>query len=83
MRRFSEVLQKFNRNKQGKVDHGEDLELLALHLQPMPWFHGKITRELAEELLTPKEEGLFLVRENAHSPGDYTLCVWLVTIIEF
>ena len=33
MRRFSEVLQKFNRNKQGKVDHGEDLELLALHLQ--------------------------------------------------
>jgi len=45
------------------------------NLVPMPWFHGKITRELAEELLTPKEEGLFLVRESAHFPGDYTLCV--------
>nr|BAF02917.1 protein tyrosine kinase CSK [Monosiga ovata] len=44
-------------------------------LIPMPWFHGKISRELAESLLMPREDGLFLVRESAHFPGDYTLCV--------
>ena len=28
----------------------------------MPWFHGKISREVAEKLLTPRTDGLFLVR---------------------
>ena len=27
----------------------------------MPWFHGKISREVAEKLLTPRTDGLFLV----------------------
>jgi len=44
-------------------------------LQPMAWFHGKISRELAETLLTPREPGLYLVRESTNYPGDYTLCV--------
>lgn len=39
------------------------------------WFHGKITREQAEDLLSPKEDSLFLVRESTNFPGDYTLCV--------
>lgn len=48
-----------------------------VRLIDMPWFHGKITREEAEELLNPKEsqDGLFLVRESTNFPGDYTLCV--------
>ncbi len=41
----------------------------------MPWFHGKISRETAEKLLTPRRDGLFLVRESTNFPGDYTLCV--------
>ncbi|XP_017493174.1 PREDICTED: tyrosine-protein kinase CSK-like [Rhagoletis zephyria] len=41
----------------------------------MPWFHGKITREDAEALLMPREDGLFLVRESTNFPGDYALCV--------
>jgi hypothetical protein len=41
----------------------------------MPWFHGKITRELAEELLHPRTDGLYLIRESTNYPGDYTLCV--------
>ena len=41
----------------------------------MPWFHGKITRELAEELLQPRTDGLYLIRESTNFPGDYTLCV--------
>ncbi|XP_071447294.1 tyrosine-protein kinase CSK [Hetaerina americana] len=44
-------------------------------LNAMPWFHGKISRERAEQLLSPKEDGLFLVRESTNFPGDYTLCV--------
>lgn len=39
------------------------------------WFHGKITRDEAENLLSPFEDGLFLVRESTNFPGDYTLCV--------
>lgn len=42
------------------------------------WFHGKITREKAEELLVPRENGLFLVRESHNFQGDYTLTVWYV-----
>ncbi|KAM6936975.1 tyrosine-protein kinase CSK-like [Xenentodon cancila] len=44
-------------------------------LSLMPWFHGKITRDKAEQLLKPPETGLFLVRESTNFPGDYTLCV--------
>lgn len=44
-------------------------------LNTMPWFHGKITRDEAESLLRPREDGLFLVRESTNFPGDYTLCV--------
>ncbi|XP_066583156.1 tyrosine-protein kinase CSK isoform X1 [Prorops nasuta] len=44
-------------------------------LNAMPWFHGKISRETAERLLRPREDGLFLVRESTNYPGDYTLCV--------
>lgn len=45
-------------------------------VSPRPrWFHGKITRDQAEQLLNPPETGLFLVRESTNFPGDYTLCV--------
>ncbi|XP_037951284.1 tyrosine-protein kinase CSK-like, partial [Teleopsis dalmanni] len=44
-------------------------------LNAMPWFHGSITRDEAEHLLQPRDDGLFLVRESTNFPGDYTLCV--------
>ena len=46
------------------------------NVTPMPWFHGKITRDQAEELLQPRSDGLFMIRESTNYPGDYTLCVW-------
>ncbi len=48
-----------------------------VRLNEMPWFHGKILRDRAEELLSPGDspDGLFLVRESTNFPGDYTLCV--------
>lgn len=46
------------------------------------WFHGKISREQAETLLQPREDGLFLVRESTNYPGDYTLCVSFQTDVQ-
>ena len=48
----------------------------------MAWFHGKISRELAEKLLTPRKDGLFLVRESTNFPGDFTLCVCFDSRVE-
>jgi c-src tyrosine kinase len=34
-----------------------------------------VTREQAEQMMIPREDGLFLVRESTNYQGDYTLCV--------
>ncbi|XP_047736209.1 tyrosine-protein kinase CSK [Hyalella azteca] len=47
-----------------------------------PWFRGSITRDEAEKLLQPREDGLFLVRESTNFPGDYTLCVCFNSKVE-
>ncbi|XP_059168757.1 tyrosine-protein kinase CSK-like [Physella acuta] len=46
-----------------------------VNIQPMLWYHGKIGRQEAERLLTPRENGLFLIRDSSNYVGDYTLCV--------
>ena len=50
----------------------EDIKLFFFTCR---WFHGKISRDQAEGLLQPRDDGLFLVRESTNFPGDYTLCV--------
>lgn len=44
--------------------------------------HGKISRDEAERLLTPRTDGLFLVRESTNFPGDCTLCVCFQNKVE-
>ncbi|XP_058830150.1 tyrosine-protein kinase Shark isoform X2 [Topomyia yanbarensis] len=40
------------------------------------WFHGKVTRERAEEILRQEGgDGVFMVRESASSEGDFVLSV--------
>lgn len=41
------------------------------------WFHGKVTRDRAEEILRENgfTEGLFLVRESVTATGDFVLSV--------
>jgi c-src tyrosine kinase len=61
--------------KEGMIPANYVQERTAVKMSTMPWYHGKITREQAEQLMIPREDGLFLVRESANFPGDYTLCV--------
>ncbi|XP_011302292.1 tyrosine-protein kinase shark isoform X2 [Fopius arisanus] len=39
------------------------------------WYHGKLSREGAENLLKQDDDGVFLVRESSTSTGDYVLSV--------
>lgn len=50
----------------------------------MPWFHGKISREDVNRLLTTGKhpDGTYLVRESTNYPGDYTLCVYSQGIVD-
>lgn len=51
--------------------------LYCVNLTCFRWFHGKIDRLKAEKLLLDiQTNGLFLVRESVHYPGDYTLSVY-------
>jgi len=45
------------------------------NLDNEPWFHGSISRQEAEELLSQsgKPDGLFLVRESVSQVGSYAL----------
>lgn len=51
-------------------------------VEPMPWFHGKIARGIAEEVLKPYVNGTYLIRESTNYPGDYTLCVCFDSAVE-
>lgn len=44
---------------------------LAQQLQSEPWFHGLLSRKMAEKLLS--KDGDFLVRESGTTPGQYVL----------
>ena len=51
-------------------------------LYKYPWYHGNITRELAESLMTT--EGDFLLRDSTSQPGDYVLtCCWGRKMLHF
>ena len=40
------------------------------------WFHGKITRDQAEQVMSCATDGQFLIKESMTFPGDYVLFVW-------
>lgn len=49
-----------------------------LESRGLNWYHGKLTRDAAEEILLSEEQqidGLFLVRQSNSSAGDYGLSV--------
>lgn len=54
--------------------HAETLASLPVN-HILPWLYGKIERETAEEIMQPRTDGLYLIRESNRFPGDYTLCV--------
>ncbi|XP_046855317.1 growth factor receptor-bound protein 2-like [Xenia sp. Carnegie-2017] len=47
-----------------------------IEMKPHQWYHGKISRSSAEELLMRQNiDGVFLIRESERSPGDFSLSV--------
>lgn len=61
--------------KEGMIPANYVQERSAVKMSTMPWYHGKVTRDQAEQMMKPYENGLFLVRESTNYQGDYTLCV--------
>ena len=49
------------------------------------WYHGRITRNKAEEqLLKQPIDGAFLIRESESTPGDFSLSVkWVINVVSF
>lgn len=41
----------------------------------LPWYHGKLPRSMAEDMLSTAGQGTFLVRDSERTKGDYTLTV--------
>ncbi|XP_064620073.1 tyrosine-protein kinase CSK-like [Lineus longissimus] len=54
---------------------GPPTDKKEVRLNAMPWFHGNITREKTEDILNPRQDGLFLIRDSQNFKGNYTLSV--------
>uniref|UniRef100_F1SB17 GRB2 related adaptor protein n=2 Tax=Sus scrofa TaxID=9823 RepID=F1SB17_PIG len=47
-----------------------------IRVKPHPWYSGRISRQLAEEILMKRNHpGAFLVRESESSPGEFSVSV--------
>ncbi|KAK3098941.1 hypothetical protein FSP39_024518, partial [Pinctada imbricata] len=64
-----------SQGKEGMIPAPYVQKRKEVHLQKMPWFHGRITREEAEHLLVEKNDGVFLIRDSVHFQGDFTLSI--------
>ena len=53
--------------RQRKLELTEELKLPSADMRSLPWFHGKISREKAEQLVT--KPGDFIVRESLSQQG--------------
>ncbi|KAM9856900.1 breast cancer anti-estrogen resistance protein 3 homolog isoform 1-T1 [Aulostomus maculatus] len=58
-----------------KKELEEELKLSTEDLRSHAWYHGPLSREVAESLF--ERDGDFLVRASGSAPGDYVLsCFW-------
>ncbi|XP_003791103.1 GRB2-related adapter protein [Otolemur garnettii] len=47
-----------------------------IRVKPHPWYLGRISRQLAEEILMKRNHlGAFLIRESESSPGEFSISV--------
>ncbi|XP_006024093.1 GRB2-related adapter protein [Alligator sinensis] len=47
-----------------------------IKVKPHPWYAGRISRHLAEEMLLKRKHlGAFLIRESESAPGDFSISV--------
>ncbi|KAG3270275.1 GRB2-related adapter protein-like [Ictidomys tridecemlineatus] len=54
-----------------------------IRVKPHPWYSGRISRQLAEEILMKRNHlGAFLIRESESSPGEFSISVNLLYDME-
>ncbi|CAI9539202.1 unnamed protein product [Staurois parvus] len=47
-----------------------------IKVKPHPWYAGRISRQVAEEMLLKKKFlGAFLIRDSESSPGEFSMSV--------
>ncbi|XP_071606834.1 breast cancer anti-estrogen resistance protein 3 isoform X1 [Heliangelus exortis] len=65
-----------------KKELEEELQLSSEDLRSHAWYHGRIPRQVAEDLI--KRDGDFLIRDSLSSPGNFVLtCQWKNTSQHF
>ncbi|XP_045156725.1 tyrosine-protein kinase CSK-like isoform X1 [Mercenaria mercenaria] len=66
---------KNNNGEEGMIPATYVQKRKEVSLHAMPWHHGPISRQEAEDLLQGGEDGVFLIRDSVHFHGDFTLSV--------
>ncbi|XP_053550970.1 GRB2-related adapter protein [Bombina bombina] len=47
-----------------------------IKMKPYPWYAGRISRQVAEEILLKRKQlGAFLIRDSESSPGEFSISV--------
>ncbi|NXM31484.1 BCAR3 protein, partial [Oxyruncus cristatus] len=65
-----------------KKELEEELQLSGEDLRSHAWYHGRIPRQVAEDLV--QRDGAFLIRDSLSSPGNFVLtCQWKNTSQHF
>ncbi|XP_027549977.1 breast cancer anti-estrogen resistance protein 3 isoform X1 [Neopelma chrysocephalum] len=65
-----------------KKELEEELQLSSEDLRSYAWYHGRIPRQVAEDLV--QRDGDFLIRDSLSSPGNFVLtCQWKNTSQHF
>ncbi|NXO00753.1 BCAR3 protein, partial [Rhinopomastus cyanomelas] len=65
-----------------KKELEEELQLSSEDLRSHAWYHGRIPRQVAEDLV--QRDGDFLIRDSLSSPGNFVLtCQWKNTSQHF
>nr|CAB3225199.1 breast cancer anti-estrogen resistance protein 3-like [Phallusia mammillata] len=65
-----------------RKDLESELKLDSSDIRSYAWYHGKLPRDVAEELA--KHDGDFLIRESVSSPGEFVLTIrWNSSVLHF
>ncbi|XP_022793007.1 uncharacterized protein LOC111332016 [Stylophora pistillata] len=68
------LAESFNSLEESGVNRGS-VVFVQIHPYEESWFHGKISCDQAEQIMSSAIGGQFLIKESLHYPGDYVIFV--------